>query len=99
MPTPFYVVEETASQITRFLPNGTKVSSQPVLIRTDPKHALEGITVDPDGHLVVLNEKTPTALVEFSGTTEVRRFTLSETSDHLRYLLRCRHRCMVDHQR
>ncbi len=76
-----YVVEETASQITRFLPNGTKVSSQPVLIRTDPKHALEGITVDPDGHIVVLNEKTPTALAEFNGPTEVRRITLTETSD------------------
>jgi uncharacterized protein YjiK len=76
-----YVVEETSSQITRFLPNGTKVSSQPVLIRTDPKHALEGITVNPDGHIVVLNEKTPTALAEFSGTTEVRRITLTETSD------------------
>ncbi len=76
-----YVVEETASRITRFLPNGTKISSQTVLIRTDPKHALEGITVNPDGHLVVLNEKTPTALVEFAGTTEVRRFTLTETSD------------------
>jgi uncharacterized protein YjiK len=77
----FYVVEETASQITRFLPNGTKVSSQPVAIATDPRHALEGITVNPDGHLMVLNEKTPTALVEFAGTTEVRRFTLTETSD------------------
>jgi uncharacterized protein YjiK len=77
----FYVVEETASQITRFLPNGTKVSSQPVHIMTDPRHALEGITMDPDGHLVVLNEKTPTALGEFSGTTEVRRITLTETSD------------------
>ena len=76
-----YVVEETASQVTRFLPNGTRVSSQPVLVRTDPKHALEGITVNPDGHVIVLNEKTPTALVEFSGTTEVRRLTLSETSD------------------
>lgn len=76
-----YVVEETASLITRFLPNGTKVSSQPVLIPTDPKHALEGITVNPDGHIVVLNEKTPTALAEFAGTTEVRRFTLTETSD------------------
>ncbi|MBK7257331.1 MAG: SdiA-regulated domain-containing protein [Ignavibacteriae bacterium] len=76
-----YVVEETASQITRFLPNGTKISSQPVLIRTDPKHALEGITVNPDGHIIVLNEKTPTALAEYSGTSEVRRLTLSETSD------------------
>lgn len=77
----FYVVEETASQISRFLPNGAKVSSQPVLVRTDPKHALEGITLDGSGHLIVLNEKWPAVLVEFSGTTEVRRISLTETSD------------------
>lgn len=77
----FYVVEETASRVTRFLANGTKVSSHPLLVRTDPKHALEGITMDPAGHLIVLNEKAPAMLVELAGGTEVRRMTLTETSD------------------
>jgi uncharacterized protein YjiK len=76
-----YVVEETLSQVTTFLANGTKISSFPVNVWTDPKHKLEGITRGPDGTLYVLNEKFPTMLLAFSGTTELSRQTLTYSSD------------------
>lgn len=76
-----YIVEETLSQVTTVLANGTRLSSFPVTVRTDPKHALEGITVDKRGHLFVINEKTPMMLLAFSGQTEIRRQVLDYTSD------------------
>jgi uncharacterized protein YjiK len=77
----FFVVEETAAMVSTFLPNGTKVASFPVNVWTDPKHKLEGITRTPEGHLMVLNEKVPMLMLEFSGTTELWRRTLSYTTD------------------
>jgi uncharacterized protein YjiK len=76
-----FVVEETASQITTFLANGTKVTSLPVMVRTEPSHSLEGITRGPAGDLVVINEKAPTLLLEYAGNTEVGRILLTYTSD------------------
>lgn len=76
-----YVVEETASQVTTFLANGVKLSSFPVMVRRDPKHALEGITLDHRGHLFVINEKNPTMLLEFAGRVELARQVLDYTSD------------------
>lgn len=76
-----YVVEETLSQVSTFLANGTKVSSFPVNVWTDPKHKLEGITLGPDGILYLLNEKFPTMLLALSGTTELSRQTLTYSSD------------------
>lgn len=76
-----YLVEETASQITAVLANGAKLWSQTVLVRTDPKHALEGITLDARGHLFVINEKAPAMLLEFSGRAELWRKALNYTTD------------------
>jgi uncharacterized protein YjiK len=76
-----FVVEETASQITTFLANGTKVSSFPLLVRTEVSHSLEGITRNAAGHLVVINEKAPTLMVELAGGAEVGRVLLTYTSD------------------
>lgn len=76
-----YIVEETLSQVTTILANGTRLSSFPVTVRTDPKHALEGITIDKHGQLWVINEKAPMMLLAFSGQTEIRRQVLDYTSD------------------
>jgi uncharacterized protein YjiK len=76
-----YIVEETASLLSTVLMNGTKISSVPVAVRTDPQHSLEGVTVDNTGHLVVINEKAPTMLLEFAGGTEVRRLLLTSSTD------------------
>jgi uncharacterized protein YjiK len=76
-----YVTEETASQISAFRRDGTKLFSQPVKVWTDPSHALEGITLDNHGHIIVINEKVPMMLLEFAGTTEVWRKVLTYTGD------------------
>jgi uncharacterized protein YjiK len=77
-----FVVEETpASQVTAFLSNGTKLWSLPVNVYTQATHALEGITRDSQGHILVINEKLPTMLLDFKGTTEVSRKTLNYSGD------------------
>ena len=76
-----YIVEETPSRVLTVLMTGAIVDSMTVQVRTDPKHALEGITIGYAGHRVVINEKTPTMLVEFSGKTELQRLTLSYATD------------------
>jgi len=76
-----YIVEESASRVTTVLMNGTIIDSMSVLVRTDPKHSLEGITIGPDRRRVVINEKAPTMLLEFAGKTEVRRLTLTYSTD------------------
>lgn len=76
-----YIVEETAGRVSTMLADGKIRSSFLVTVRTDPKHALEGITVDHRGHLFVINEKTPAMLLEFIGQTEARRLTLDYTLD------------------
>ncbi len=77
----FYVAEETLSQITSYLPNGVKIASFPISVRTDTKHGPEGVTMDAAGHLVVINEKFPMMMLEYTGTTEVKRTTLPYTTD------------------
>jgi uncharacterized protein YjiK len=76
-----YAVEETPSLVSTFLPNGTKVSSFSVLVRTEGNHSLEGITRGPGGRLVVVNEQAPTLLLEFAGSTETGRIPLTYTAD------------------
>jgi uncharacterized protein YjiK len=77
----FFVAEETLSQITSYLADGTKIASFPINVRTVVKHGPEGLTMDGSGHLLVINEKSPTMLLEYAGTAEVRRTTLSTTLD------------------
>ena len=77
----FYVAEETLSQITSFLPDGTKIASLPINVRTNTSHGPEGVTIDSMGHLFVINEQLPAMMLEYSGTTELSRITLSHTTD------------------
>ncbi len=77
----FYVVEETLSQVSSFLPDGTKISSFPITVRTNTSHGPEGVTIDSMGNLVVINEKLPAMMLVYAGTTEVSRTTLTYTTD------------------
>ncbi len=76
-----YIVEETRQLVTSFRLDGTKISSFPVNVATNPSNALEGITMDARGNLFVMNEKTPRLVVEYRGTTEVSRIAVEYTSD------------------
>jgi uncharacterized protein YjiK len=76
-----YVVEETRQLVTSYLTNGTKISSFPVNVATNPKNALEGITLDKNRNLFVLNEKTPRLIIEYNKTTEVSRKEITNATD------------------
>ncbi|MDP2303189.1 MAG: SdiA-regulated domain-containing protein [Ignavibacteria bacterium] len=76
-----YVVEETRQLVTSYLLTGQKINSFSVNVATNPTKALEGITIDKNGLLFVLNEKDPKMILEFKGTTEVSRKLINETKD------------------
>lgn len=76
-----YVVEETAKLVSSFSYNGTKINSMVVDVSTNPGHILEGITVDNNGNIFVINEKFPAMLLEFSGSKELSRQEITFTSD------------------
>ena len=77
----FFVVEETNQKVAKYLYNGTKIASFSVNVATNPKNALEGITIDENGHVFVLNEKAPCLLMEFVGQTETYRKEMNYSSD------------------
>ncbi len=77
----FYVVEETKQLVTKYLVDGTKLTSFPVNVAENIKNSLEGITLDNNNHLFVMNEKTPELLLEFVNNIEVNRKVIAYTSD------------------
>lgn len=76
-----YVVEETRQLVTSYLLSGQKIASFPVNVATNPANALEGITIDKNGYLFVLNEKDPKMILEFHGTSEVSRKLIDNAKD------------------
>ena len=76
-----YVAEETNQLITKYLINGTKLSSFPVNVATVLKHGPEGVTVDKNNHVFVLNEKLPMMILEFNQGREVWRKEINFTID------------------
>jgi uncharacterized protein YjiK len=76
-----FVVEETRQLVTSYLPSGQKINSFPVNVAINPANALEGLTIDKNGLLFVLNEKDPKMIIEFNGTTEVSRTLIQNASD------------------
>jgi uncharacterized protein YjiK len=78
-----YIAEERNRKIVTYLMNGAKLSSFSADVATLTNNALEGVTVGPGGHLLVLNEKAPGMLLEYlPDGTEVRRTALSFASDY-----------------
>lgn len=76
-----YVVDELNQMVAKYLSNGTKLSSFPVNVATSPNNSLEGITVDNANHLFVVNEKSPSMLLEFVNQKEISRKELTYTLD------------------
>ncbi len=77
----FYVVEETNQLVTKYLADGTKLLSFPVNVATNIKNSLEGITIDNENNLYVMNEKTPERLMKFVNNNLVWQIDLSYTTD------------------
>ena len=76
-----YIAEETNELITKYLVNGTKLSSFPVNVATVLKHGPEGVTVDKNNHVFVLNEKLPMMILEYNQGKEVWRKEINYTTD------------------
>jgi uncharacterized protein YjiK len=76
-----YIAEETNQLITKYLINGTKLSSFPVNVATVVKHGPEGVTVDKNNHVFALNEKFPMMIVEYNQGKEVWRKEINYTID------------------
>jgi uncharacterized protein YjiK len=78
----FYVAEETNQLITKYLSNGTKLSSFPVNVATVASHGPEGLTLNTtDNHIFVINEKSPCMLLEYNNSKEVFRKQIDYTLD------------------
>jgi uncharacterized protein YjiK len=76
-----YIAEETKELITTYLINGTKLSSFGANVATVVKHGPEGVTIDRNNHVFVLNEKLPMMILEYVEGREVWRKEINYTTD------------------
>ena len=76
-----YIAEETNELIAKYLVSGTKLSSFPASVATVVKHGPEGVTVDKNNHVFVLNEKLPMMILEYNQGREVWRREINYTTD------------------
>ena len=76
-----YIAEETNELIAKYLINGTKLSSFSAKVATVLKHGPEGVTVDKNNHVFVLNEKLPMMILEYNDGREVWRKEINYTTD------------------
>jgi uncharacterized protein YjiK len=76
-----YVVEESDNLVTSFLTNGNKITSFTKNVSTNSSNGLEGITIDNNYHLYVINEKSPRYLITLEGNVEVNRIEITLIDD------------------
>ncbi|HPN38092.1 MAG TPA: SdiA-regulated domain-containing protein, partial [Melioribacteraceae bacterium] len=76
-----WVVEESGQKVSKYLKTGLHLLSFPLNVATNSKHALEGITIDNQNHLFVINEKEPTLLVECVNNQSVYQKNIAYASD------------------
>jgi len=80
-----YVVEEHTSEVVEMDTIGNELNRFEIeLNNTDPKHGLEGITINPNtGHLFVVSEKKPSILFELkTDGTVVNQYDLDFMEDY-----------------
>lgn len=76
-----YVVNEAYQLVSKYYKDGSKMNTFPVRVATNKDHSLEGITMDENNNLVVINEKLPILMMKFEGTKEVFRKELKFIKD------------------
>ncbi len=76
-----YVVEESDNLVTSFLLNGTKINSFSVDVSTNSINGLEGIAIDANNYIYVLNEKLPRYLVKLQNEVEISRTEITAADD------------------
>ncbi|HOT97055.1 MAG TPA: SdiA-regulated domain-containing protein [bacterium] len=76
-----FLAEERNQAIDTYTRAGRLLSVLPVKVATLANNALEGVTVDAQGHLWIINEKMPRLLLEFAGTQEISRREIAFVDD------------------
>lgn len=76
-----YIAEETNRLIAIYSISGTKLSSFSADVATVAKHGPEGVTVDKNNHVFVLNEKLPMMILEYNQGREAGRKEINYTTD------------------
>jgi uncharacterized protein YjiK len=76
-----YVVEESDNLVTSFLLDGTKINSFSVDVSTNSTNGLEGIAIDANNYLYVVNEKLPRNLVKLQHEVEISRAEITAADD------------------
>jgi uncharacterized protein YjiK len=76
-----YVVEESDNLVTSFLLDGTKIKSFSVDVSTNSINGLEGIAIDANNNIYVLNEKLPRYLVKLQNEFEISRTEITAADD------------------
>ncbi len=76
-----FVVEERNQMVVCYRLDSSMMSSFPVRVATLDNNALEGVTIDNQNHLFVLNEKNPRLLLEFRGAQEISRREITAVAD------------------
>ncbi len=76
-----YVVDEAYQLVAKYLSTGKKLNSFPLHVATNKDHSLEGITLDNENNLMVVNEKLPCLLLKLNGTQEISRTEIESVKD------------------
>lgn len=76
-----YVVEESDNLITSFLLNGTKINSFSMDVSMNSINGLEGIAIDLNNFIYILNEKLPRYLVKLQNEVEISRTEITAADD------------------
>lgn len=76
-----YVVEESQNLISTFSLAGSKIKSIYKKLSTNDENGLEGITSDNANSLFIINEKSPSIVVQIKNDIEVSRFEITIIKD------------------
>lgn len=77
-----FVVEEGIYQVVKYLQDGTRAGSFKFVTGPDIKHAIEGIAIDNEYNIYLINEKSPCRIVKLNcNGEEIWRKEITYTTD------------------
>lgn len=77
----FYVASEYSQSIDKYLFDGTKLSSLYVGVAEHINNSLEGVTIDNNNNLYIINEKKPRLLLKYCNGVELFRKKINAVND------------------
>jgi uncharacterized protein YjiK len=76
-----YVVEESDNLVTSFLTNGNKIASFNIDVSTNSSNGLEGIAIDNNYNIYIVNEKLPRYVITLRNNIEINRYEITVIND------------------